>query len=73
MEFKFTKFYNVRSYLPYTISDFESVVISVVSNKISGEVYKIWQQLVTPFILIGCPPLNIHQTRADPRGVKGVN
>ena len=26
----------------------KSIVISVISNKISGRVYEIWQQLVTP-------------------------
>ena len=32
----------------FLISDFENLVISVISNKISGGAYEIWQQLVTP-------------------------
>ena len=32
----------------FLISDFKNLVISVISNKISGGAYKIWQQLVTP-------------------------
>ena len=31
------------------ISDFEISVISEISNGISGRVYEIWQQLVTPW------------------------
>ena len=33
----------------FLISDFENLVISVISNKISGGAYEIWQQLVTPW------------------------
>ena len=34
----------------FLISDFENLVISVISNKISGGAYEIWQQLVTPWL-----------------------
>ena len=36
----------------FLISDFENLVISVISNKISGGAYEIWQQLVTPWTFI---------------------
>ena len=32
----------------FLISDFENLVISLISNKISAGAYEIWQQLVTP-------------------------
>ena len=35
----------------FLISDFKNLVISVISNKISGGKYEIRQQLVTPWSL----------------------
>ena len=33
------------------ISDSKNLVFSVISNEISGGAYKIWQQLVTPWLI----------------------
>ena len=40
---------NLQDFTSYHINflDFENLVISVISNKISGGAYEIWQQLVT--------------------------
>ena len=37
-------------YINFLISYFENLVISVISNKISGGAYETWQQLVSPCI-----------------------
>ena len=46
---------NLQDFTSYHINFLDFIVILVISNKISGGAYEIWQQLVTPWVLISSP------------------